>query len=232
MRYVRLVAVCDEYDCEPGLVVKGTPMFEGMMADRGGEMIAHDLLEHQNGVKAIGPLDDELEALGGIWQVRGRHYDMCRDGRDYHSPQAHIASDIINMFRDIDGSYWLPSIGQYRTHRCDYDEDFQDIIEEARKGIRAEYTDMGRGDPDEDEQGWTADLFNIRDAYLDNALHLMRRGFRKAQRRFGDGYVGINQFKAIKQAVKLHRPEFEGQEFRLAYGNGEARVDEIYEEDY
>lgn len=219
MRYVRLVAVSDEYDTSPGLVVKGTPMSEGMMADRTGDLIAHDLLEHQNGVKAIGPIDDELEALGGIWQVRGRWGDMCTDRPSMYSPAENVASDITRMFGEIDGQDWRPRLLKYRTHRHDNDDDFREMIEIARRDIKREWDD------------WAEHHFRF-EAYLDNALHLMRRGFRKAARRFGDRFGGINQFKAIQRAVKGAHIDFEGQEFRLAYGNGEARVEEIYEEYY
>src|ERR1041385_6254253 len=64
MRSIRLVAMSDDYDDTPGLVVKGTQPYEGMMADREGTLVAHDILEHQNGYKAIGSVWDELEALG------------------------------------------------------------------------------------------------------------------------------------------------------------------------
>lgn len=202
MRSVRLVAAEDEYDCEPGLIIKGLKHFEGMMADRDGSLIAHDLLEHQNGLHNIGTVWDELEALGAIWQVRGRHGDLLTDGarRSIHSPEVHVAADITRM---ADEGLWL-SIP--RTKRCDYDEDFYAICQIAKKDIIAEY-DFRHVDIDH---------------YLAACFGHMRRGFRKAQRRFGTGYNGANLFQAILRAVEQCRPEFVGQEFILSYGNGEA----------
>lgn len=61
MRAIRLVAMCDEYDTKPGLVLKGCASFDGLMADRDGTLTAHDVLEHQNGIAAMGPVWDEWE---------------------------------------------------------------------------------------------------------------------------------------------------------------------------
>ncbi len=218
MRYVKLVAVCDEYDTAPGLVVAGTVMDEGMAADRDGFMVAHDILEHQNGIKAIGPIDDELEAIGGIWQVRGRGGDLCQYTYSRYSVEENVASDLSRMARDVCYSEgWRPRLGRYRTQRHDHDESFESILQYAREEIPKEL---------DAEELRSLPL----EAYLDNALHLMRRGFRKAERRFGDRFAGINLFKAIQQAVKRTHIDFEGQEFRLAYGDGKASVTEIYEE--
>lgn len=233
MRYVRLVAVCDEYDCEPGLVVKGTVMSDGMMADREGGLIAHDLLEHQNGIAAIGPVWDELEALGGVWQVRGRQGDMLSKYGRANSPAHNTASDIVRMFSQWDGEEQGDcgpgglSVGK-RAHPL-YEEDFAEIVEIARSQMPREYTDMGRGDPDEDENGWSPDLHAQVETYLTLARQRMRAGFRKAEKRFGDGFEGWELFRAIKEAVARSRPDFEGQEFLLSYGNGEATCRELWE---
>lgn len=99
VRAVRLVAALDEYDNTPGLKIVGVPDVDGMAVERtDGVLIAHDLLEHQNGLSEIGTVWDELEALGGIWQVRGRTGDMFV--RNIHTPQVNIASDITRMFPD------------------------------------------------------------------------------------------------------------------------------------
>lgn len=91
MRYVTLIARSDDYDSKPGLAIKGVSDFEGFMADREGTITAHDLLEHQNGARHMGPVWDELEALGGIWQIRGRWGDMCElSGRSMHSPETGV----------------------------------------------------------------------------------------------------------------------------------------------
>lgn len=232
MRTVILEARSDDYDSAPGLAVAGTRDFEGFMADRGGLLIAHDLLEHQNGIHHIGPVWDELEALGAVHQVRGRHGDMLQDHPSYHSVAVNLASDLTRMFQEYASN---PDTGPgglavgSRPH--DYDDDFREAIELARRDIPSECNDMGRGEPDEDENGWSPELHALFEEYLTLALHRMRAGFRKAQKRFGDGYYGSGLFVAIRDAVKgaARDCEYEGQRFRLTYGNREAHCVELYE---
>lgn len=219
MKAIRLIAAADEYDTAPGLIIKGTPSFEGLMADRTGLMIAHDLLEHQNGMKAMGPVWDELEALGGVWYVRGQWGDLMQTTGGMYSPAQNLASDIERMFREWDG--WNGPGGlSVGSRPSDYDEDFNEIIGYARDMIRREYS------------GEMDDMPDL-DAYLRLSLQRMRSGFRKAAKRFeGHGqsrFNGNSLFKAVKEAVERAAKwiEFEGQEFVLRYGNGEASVREV-----
>ena len=221
MRAVRMIAASDEYDNKPGLRIVGIDEnLPGFMVAREGLLIAHDVIEHQNGFGHIGKVWDELEALGGIWYIRGRWGDMMTPS--IHSPQTNVASDVSRMLQD-----WLdettPRCHQFTfTRPCDYDEDFDEILAIARKNIRAE-------DPECVSSG-------AADEYLIEAKHRLRIGFRKAWRRFdGSGFAGNNQFRAIKEAVDQHLrwgPEFEGQEFILTYGGGEANMREVQEADY
>lgn len=235
MRSIRLIAATDEFDNTPGLIIKGTPRTDDMMADREGGLIAHDLLEHQNGAAEIGSVWDELEALGGVWQVRGRHGDMCQRRPSYHSPAVNIASDVTRMFQlwlDQD-CYEGPRGLRAGSKPHDYDDDFNEIINIARRDIPREYTDIGRGDPGEDENGWTQDTRDALEAYLTLALHRMRVGFRKAQKRFGSHFAGHSLYCAVRDAVTdaAKDIDYEGQEFILRYGNGEATCTPVYEDD-
>lgn len=209
MKYATLCVVQDEYSLDLGFKVKGTPSFESFMADRTGTMIAHDIVEHQNGLAYMGAVWDELEALGGVWHCRGRWGDIGEGS--IHSPQVHVASDIIRMFGEWDGENGPFSI---RTKAHVYDDDFFGIIDIARKGIKDEYDDC--------------DVEQV-DQFLNLALHRMRNGYRKCECRFGERFGSNNQYRAIKYAVFRAIPliEFEGQEFRLAYGKEEATVREI-----
>lgn len=233
MRHIRLEAFNDDFG-NLGLILAGTPKNEMTMADTEGGLIAHDLLEHQNGVKAIGCPADELEAVGALWQVRGRHGDFVQDDPRVGSawtPEQNVALNLPTIARDAYwNSSWSPYVGQYRTRPHYEDETFRDMLDFARPHVLSEF------------DGEERDQFPI-DCFLDNALHLMRTGYRKAERRFGSGYEGIDTFRAVKEAVKPHARSlqdrygehlgFEGQRFRLSYGNGEARCEEIYiEGDY
>lgn len=218
MRHVRLIAVSDEYDNELGFMIKGTPSFEGFMADRTGETIPHDILEHQNGLKNMGPVWDELEALGGIWQVRGRHGDLMNNS--YHSPIDNLAADVTRMYREWDGFNGPHSMAT-RPHL--YDDDFMEIIAKAKSDIVKE----ARYEREE------FDAARLRE-YLNLTLHRMRTGFRKAERRFGQNWCGHSTFSAMKEAVaKATRwIDFEGQEFILSYGDCDARIREADMPDY
>jgi hypothetical protein len=72
------------------------------------------------------------------------------------------------------------------------------------------------------------------EAFMDNALHLMRTGFRKAQRRFGDGYEGVSLFRSIRDAIRPHAKhlDFPGQEFLLTYAGTRAACRELTATDW
>lgn len=218
MRYLTLEATSDEYDTAPGLAFAGLPRCEGFMADRGDILLAHDIVEHQNGVRNIGPIWDELEALGGIWHARGRWGDLGVSSN--YSPAENIASDIVRMARDLSFmSFREQSAMGFRppaTHTHDHDDDFREIIEIARGQI-----------PGELDSDYPLDV----DKYLDEVLHRMRIGFRKATRRFGDRFASNSQFRAINDAVRnvAKQIDYEGQRFRLAWGSGDCTITEIWE---
>lgn len=216
MRYLTLEAATDEYDSSLGFRVQGTPQVDGMSVDRGDIILAHDICEHQNGVRNIGPIWDELEALGAIWQVRGRWGDMLQESR--HSPQVNIASDLTRMGRDLafmDSPWDYDGLACHApdTRPIDDDETLLEIIEISRGDIRAEL----------DGQALDFDL------YYKEALARMRIGFRKSAHRWGNRFRGINTMRAINDAVRdaVRCIDYEGQQFRLGYGNGNARIYEI-----
>lgn len=190
-----------------GLIIAGMPKTDEIYADHTGRLIAHDLLEHQNGVSQIGCPRDELQALGGVWNVRGRWgHDI--GGRLYTPAQA-LATDVLQVA--IDAYSWEPH--QLTTRPHDYDDDFREILDHARPMIIAELPD-----------------FPVT-AYLEEALHHLRTGFRKAERRYRrHRFEGLNLFTAVQRAIEPHAKhiQFEGQRFRLSYGDGEARCEEVY----
>lgn len=222
MKAIRLIAKADEYDNKPGLVIKGMPDFDGLMADRDGSSIAHDLLEHQNGLDDMGPVWDELEALGGIWQVRGRHGDLQTTTGHAWTPAQNVGHDIGRMFLDWDGDNGPHSMA---TRPHDYDEDFNEIISFGLEQARQEWP-HARDEEELDES--QLDAFGVL------ALHRMRTGFRKAQRRFGDGFCGYEMFRAVKEAVSrvCGDVEYEGQEFILSYGDCTATIREVMDDYY
>lgn len=199
-------------------------------AAHAGLLIAHDLIEHVNGTHNIGSIDDELEALGGIWWVRGQWDDLNRDGvGSAYTVHENIASDITRMFRDFFyGSH--VNTTPPRTKACDADDDFKEIIECAMRDILDEI--------DEDDKGLA---IRKRKEYLRVCVPRMRIGYRKCRDRF-KGYskpMANTLFWEIAEAVDPYAKhcEFEGQQFELVYGidrNGRAfaRCEEKYQEDY
>lgn len=231
---VWLKAIADEYDNEPGLILKDQKEFDGLFAAREGVLLAHDILEHQNGAKEIGSVWDELEALGALYQVRGRHGDMLTKNGGYHSVESNIASDVTRMFADYsmdphDG----PGSERAGTRPCEADESFLEVIKIARRDIPREHTDMGRGDPGEDANGWSEEMRELFPRYLALALRRMRIGYRKAAKKYGTGYKAYELFRLIRDAVDKIRPEveIEGQEFTLYYNDERAFIEAHYEED-
>jgi hypothetical protein len=221
MKHIRLIAASDEYDTSLGFVLKGCASFDGLMCDRDGTLTAHDVLEHCNGIANMGPVWDELEALGGGWYVRGQWGDMMQYRPNIHSPTTNFASDVTRMF-----SEWCNDptdcIGGKRigTRPSLWDEDFKDIIAIARHDIPREYDDCDR---------------QSIERYLTLALQRLRSGFRKAHARFESKgrFYAPDMFRTIRDSVNsaVRCIEYEGQEFILSYGNGDARCSAV-EYDY
>lgn len=223
MRHVRLVSFEDQVTGEVGLGFKGHTSHPNLLSDREGGLIAHDIVEHQRGLGAIGSVEDELIALGALWQVRGSLGFPDREVYSYYSPDRTLAIEVSRCASDLNNEEdqtWHPRIGRYRTHAHHCDEEFEEIIKMAKPMIR-------------DEVGHSEGFFDI-EAFADNALHLMRTGYRMAERRWGR--YGIDQFIAIRNAVRPHakcatNAGIEGREFRLSYGGNRARCVEVFPTD-
>lgn len=223
MHRTRLHAVTDEYDSEPGLAVKGANWRQDdFMADRSGTLIAHDVLEHVNGAHNIGYVWDELEALGGVYYVRGQFGDFLQDQPNYHSVETSLASDVTHMFIQWTCEHREPFKRTHALRDNETAEDsFERIISEARNDIPRE----------SDDRMLTRNERRELEAYLDEALHRMRIGYRKARKRFPDAYAAYEQFRAIRDACKpAHLDMYEGAEFVLIWGEGRATCEQIYPE--
>lgn len=93
-----------------------------------GRLVAHDILEHVNGLDCIGSVADEIEAIGACWHIRGSNGYFDRD------PYTILAGDIENMlegylsdFEDgeeftLDFDFSLPS------DYCESDKDNAEFI--------------------------------------------------------------------------------------------------------
>ena len=221
MKRAILEVIRDGDTGELGLLVVGTPRIAYPMAATEGLLVAHDLLEHQQGVSKIGSLDDELIALGGVWYIRGQHGDIRRDGRgSMYSPEQNIAADVVNMARIyVEGGIdFRSAVPRTRTHG--HDDSFRLIIEEAKKEFRTEMEDSGDYDKTRAAE------------YFGAVLHYLRRGYRMAARRFGNSLTANSLFWDIARAVDpvAKHCGYEGQRFALVYGEARVRCDEVWED--
>lgn len=97
MRHVRLISFEDQVTGEVGLGFKGHTSHPSLLGDREGGLIAHDIVEHQRSLGAIGSVEDELIALGALWQVRGSLGFPERETRNYYSPDRTLASEVATL---------------------------------------------------------------------------------------------------------------------------------------
>jgi len=221
MRHIKLTVVEDQELGGLGFKIRGSKFCNGMFTAQEGLIVAHDLIEHQQGVAKIGSIGDEMIALGGICYTRGHIADLSRDGRgSMYSPEENIASDIIHMGRlyfDND----VPMRQKSKRMRSDYLSDFIDgVIDYAREGIRAEL----------DEQPGQY----LIEQYLEECALLMQEGVVLADRRFKDTHTANNMFWGIRESVQdcIDQMEYEGQTFRLSYDRNSSRCFETYPEEY
>lgn len=229
MRHVALTAINDPHTGELGLKIEGVPAIDYPMAASEGLLIAHDLLEHQQGLSKIGTIGDELLACGGIWYVRGQHADIRRDGiGSALSSEENVSGDVINMGRMYVQGSRLHSKVPSRRPACEADESIRDVIRHTAQGMISEF----------DEPLCHEERKRMA-KYLRMAEILMRKGYNMARRRFERGdrsrYYANSMFWEIAEAVDpwCKHAEYEGQRFRLSYGGNEAVCKEIYdEEDY
>ena len=220
MKNVILNVVTDGASGELGLVVEGLHlMSDEFMVATDGLLIAHDLLEHVNGIDKIGSIDDELEALGGVWYVRGQFGVLRQDNiGSAYSIEQNIAADVTNL-----GRYYVGRNINYRTpvpktKAGDEEDAFKEIM---RYGMRSLPTEL------ESEDDYSRTRFN---EYKETAIHYIRQGFRKARRKHKDAYKTNCQFFAIARAINeiIDDIQWEGQQFLLEYGNQRATCEEYY----
>lgn len=223
MRTIYLTVRNDEFNSEPGLMLRDMRQFDGAAADHTGIGTAHDVLEHMNGADKIGDIADELEALGAIWYVRGQHRMISRRPK-FHRPHDDIASDVSRMAVDyVNSTETNDSVP--RTCACDADDDIAAILAIAKRMARAECRDMAPM-TDREVRQELAHYFRM-------ARARMRIGYRKAARKYrGRDVLGTfwNIADVVGAAVKF--PEcgelIEGMQYVLKYDfNGRVTCEPI-----
>ena len=176
--------------------------------------LAHDLTEHVNGLKSIGTVADELEALGAIWVTRGQYGELRRDNiGSAISTHDHLASDIVRM------AQFNETIAPLDISDCDdiWYEDFEAIIEASRDGIAIEYDEP------------PCDI----DYYLARCFEGMVLGAEKQGTRY-EGLTSNCRFWNIHDALEpvFHSIEYVGQTFELTITDAtEVVTNEVYDDE-
>jgi hypothetical protein len=208
-RTVYLGAFQDESTGEWGLGVKGGDD-ERMFAPRDGRTLAHDIMEHVNGPGLIGNPEDEIEALGAVWYIRGQFSDMSRGQRFFNqSPHDSTANDILGVAHDA--AYSSDWTGKKRRPRpCKADDDFRDILQTVREKLPQE---LDLGDP--------LDGNAFCRAFPSLCLSLLRIGYHKAERKYPDARKANSLFWRLAETLdgpcKAAHENQHG-EYRLIYG--------------
>ena len=222
MRYLRLKCIEDKCTGELGLNLldNGMPNDGSEPIVGNGKIIAHDITEHQQGLRNIGSLDDEIIALGGVIYVRGV---MGVLGNGFHSPEESISADITRMYPYYENSRMGRQTFTVPKHSQAYVKDSYEMdmaIESchiSRKDIPSENDDCS---------------MQCLPEYLEKSGQLMSYGIYLAHRRFGSSNKAYSTFSRIEEAVNKAYPEYEGQEFILGYSADKATIREVYEEYY
>ncbi len=223
-----LTAVLDNTTGEVGFKAEGVPTIDSPMVALEGNLIAHDILEHLNGLESIGTISDELLALGGVWFVRGQHADITRKPT-IHSPLEHLSAELVDMgviYCRNESIKVTRGSARIDEEMCgDYDIaetalELIDLVEpQIKKELMGEYCKERLAH------------------YLDCAFHLMCQGYEKAEERFKGCEVYANSMfwkiaEAFDNALE-YCDVMEGAQIKLEWcfqsGEVTARALEFYE---
>lgn len=229
MRYLKIQTIRDEMTGELSFNLKknGMPNNGEEVLGGFGMIIAHDILEHQQGLEKIGTLEDELIALGGVLFVRGNTGELSKG---MYSAEENIAFDLTRMFTYFGDRTKRTGIKYYPKRIAEeWDDCFVDeCIKIARLYLIKNDCEEYYQDEDKHERK------PLIDPYLKWAKHLIRYGIYKAEKRFGDSHTAVSMFKRIENRVDRFTPEYEGEEFILGYNSHSCtmRRIEIWEDNY
>lgn len=225
MKTLYLKAIEDPIYGEVGLVVEGTQIGINSTVNTAtsGELIAHDILEHQNGVEAIGSLDDELEAFGALWFNRGSTGQL-RENMSFIPCDEALAIEVSEMgmkylYRGFETP--IPKTLSYTDHEADLEWISNRAFEFAVQDLREE--DSGRS-----RKEIAHDLWALREYHRASLLY-MCRGAYKAEKRFGTQHRCYSTFWAMAKAIDPYTVDcIEGQRFKLQYNfDGVIRFEEV-----
>lgn len=227
MKTVMLTARIDNVTGSLGLACNGLPdLDDDAMTTLSGVVIAHDLIEHVNGVKHIGTIHDELQALGAVWFVRGQWGDLTRHARNGGTPYEILGRDVEMLaIKHVHNPVEILRTGGRK--RVDHiQNNLLECINEARKAVKMHRYDAFSGISNTSEA-----IDALLEDFYEAAAKLMRQGYDKAARKYETGLHANTLFWSIVEAVEAERlieeNLEEGARYRLRYdqtGNNEHDV--------
>lgn len=167
-------------------------------------MLAHDLLEHQNSLKAIGSIADEFEALGGVLYIRSQLRA---------SSQLGIGYGVSHLYELWDKGVPLRAANKARKlNICAYTKE---AINDAV--ILAEELFINNYNPEENTRSVTTAAQR-----KEWATYLIQSGFLKAEKRYSSiGAVGaaglfVTVIKVLQEGFESYNSE-DDVELALSY---------------
>lgn len=215
----------DDYSVGLGIMLEDVPwMKDEPMVAQSGLLIAHDIMEHPNGLKSIGSIDDELEALGGVHYIRGEpgqmsHKQFVQSNDSLKYDVAYLAEFFL---RDIEFRHPWKNCAD-----SDYFDFFEMIADDARYLIK-DHIEL------EIEEGEDLSILTNRmEQFLRAVPHYMVMGYRKTRERFPCQDLACHMFWLIADTVDPYTKacEFEGQKYTLNINWKDEKVSCFYNED-
>ncbi len=225
-RTVIVKSFVDQMTGELGYALAGMQLTSEMVNASMGMGIAHDLLEHINGPSEIGGINDEMEALGALWYVRGQFGRLNSKGYgSMYTPEQNLASDVVRMFRDhVDGDQHV-SYDSPRTRALNdgsAENSLLEVMDEADNDYIKEFEPECRP---EAHGAWPA--------YRAECLNRMRIGWRKAARKYPIAGEVNDLFWEVERVIdKAGKPDGAGWEYALTYGITGSGPRVYFEENY
>lgn len=183
---------------------------EHLFPPMSGAGFAHDLIEHQKGLQAIGTLDDELIAIGACWYTRGYFNDFA-GGSGFISPYQVLAHDLSYLLDlHISGVPLRRRTSGHNAGTCGLNSDLQTVVSYARDNYHWQREDA-------------AEIKQV-EHFLAHAGALMVEGVNRQDKRFKDQLVANNVFNHVATAIDelINKPYQEHQNYTLFYSPNEA----------
>lgn len=203
MKYLKIIPIDCPLSGSKAWAIEGSDIYnDDFSGAPSGDtrLLAHDIVEHVNGVHNIGSIEDELQALGGVWFTRGHWGDF---GRSIHTPYDNLANDFCEMFRLSLYQGKIKAIEKQKP--TDYDCDLKEILKLTKVLIKSECEH-----DDYSKQDWKH--------FKKFAKRWSQNGIHKAQKKYGDINTANRLFNDIKRELDRETKYADSyQEIRLGY---------------